>query len=313
MKTFIKNTIRFSLFIIFIAITAQGIISLKIRNESLNEIDNLEQTANVNADLVFLGSSRCWVQFDPAFFDENFKIKSVNIGVNGHSEITMTILRLKNYLSKNKPPKFAILNFDPLMSAGSKTDNSNFCDKDIYARYAFFPDNKNLGFVNYFKFDSYEKYVPLYAVFKYKMLDDCLFKTAKKYRRDCNHIVDKKWDTIHNPITNIMKENYFTRVQMESVTNSLSELNHLCKKNNIKLLCIQTPVYKSIYDKSAFTNTEIICKNLLNIPFINVNVKPIRDNINYFYSPTHLNKDGVEQMNQLFKKEATLLSFLNQN
>lgn len=307
MKAFIKNTIRFSLFVIFIAFLLQVIISMKIRNESLNGIDNLEQTANVNADLVFLGSSRCWVQFDPSFFDKNFKIKSVNIGVNGHSEIAMSILRLKNYLSKNKPPKFAILNFDPLMSAGSEADNSNFCDKDIYARYSFFPYKENQNFVDYFKFDSSEKYIPLYALFKYKMLDDCLAKT-QEYTKD--HIVDKKWDTIHNPITNTMKEKYFTKNQMGDIANSLSELNHLCKKNNIKLLCIQAPVYKSIYEESSFKNSALICKRL-NIPFVDVNTESLRNNINYFYSPTHLNKEGVEQMNQLFKKDKTLVSFLN--
>ena len=309
MKAFIKNTVRFSLFVIFIAFLLQAIISLKIRNESLNEIDNLEQTANVNADLVFLGSSRCWVQFDPSFFDKHFKIKSVNIGINGHSELAITILRLKNYLSKNKPPKFAIFSFDPLMSAESEADNSNFCDKDIYARYSFFPNKENLDFVNYFKFDPSEKYIPLYALFKYKMLDDCLSET-QEYNRDCNHIVDRKWDTIYNPITDRVKEYYFPKTQMENVTNSLGELNRLCQKNNIKLLCIQTPVYKAIYDESAFKNTAVICKRL-NIPFIDINTEFFRNNITYFYSPTHLNKDGVEQMNQLFKKEATLLSFLN--
>ena len=307
MKTFIKNTIIFSLFIIFVGILLQVVISLKIRNESLNEIDNLEQTANVNADLVFLGSSRSWVHFEPSFFDKTFKIQSVNIGVNGHTEIAMAILRLKNYLSKNNPPKFAVLSFDPFVNAGSEKNNSNFCDKNIYARYSFFPDKKNLDFVNYFKFDSSEKYIPLYALFKYKILDDCLSK-PQKYSSDCNHIVDKKWDTIHNPITSRMKENCFPKTQMENVTNSLSELNKLCKKNNIKLLCIQTPVYKSIYDETAFENTTVICKNL-NIPFIDINIKPLRNNINYFYSPTHLNKVGVIQMNQLLKKDSTLISF----
>ncbi|WP_291097990.1 MULTISPECIES: hypothetical protein [unclassified Flavobacterium] len=306
MKTFIKNIVRFSLFIIFIAILLQTIISLKIRNESLNDIDNLEQTSNINADLVFLGSSRCWVHFDPSFFDKTFKIRSVNIGVNGHTEIAMAILRLKNYLSKNNPPKFAILSFDPLVNAGSEVDNSNFCDKDIYARYSFFPNRKNLSFVNYFKFNLSERYIPLYSIFKYKMLDDCLSIT-QKYNMNCNHIVDKKWDTIHNPITNSMKKNYSNKVQITTV-NSLGELNNLCKKNNIKLLCIQTPVYKAIYDELAFKNTKVICKTL-NISFIDINIKPFRNNIEYFYSPTHLNKYGVEQMNQLLKKDSTLITF----
>jgi hypothetical protein len=306
MKPFIKNTVGFTLFVVFIAILLQTLISLKIRNESLNAIDNLDQTSNLNADLVFLGSSRCWVHFDPTFFDKTFKIQSVNIGVNGHTEIAMAILRLKNYLSKNNPPKFAILSFDPLVNAGSEMDNSNFCDKDIYARYSFFPSRKNLSFVNYFKFNLSEKYIPLYSIFKYKMLDDCLSIT-KKYNMNCNHIVDKEWDTIHNPVTNTLKKSYSNKVQIATV-NSLDELNNLCKRNNIKLLCVQTPVYKSIYEDLAFKNTAVICKTL-NIPFIDINKETLRNNIKYFYSPSHLNKKGVQEINQLLKRNSTLISF----
>lgn len=41
----------------------------------------------------------------------------------------------------------------------------------------------------------------------------------------------------------------------------------MCLTKNIKLLCIQTPVYKSIYDESIFSETKKIC-HYLNIPFI---------------------------------------------
>jgi hypothetical protein len=307
MKSFIKNTTRFTFFVIIIIIIFQAILSLKIKNKSLNDDDNLEQTSNINADLVFLGSSRCWVHFDPVFFDETFKIKSVNIGVNGHT-ITMAILRLQNYLSRNKPPKFAILSFDPSMNPGSEIDNTNFMLKDEFARYSFLPEKKNLPIVSYFKFNFYEKYIPLYSIFKYKLLDDCLYIKTKKFNMNCNHLVDKKWDTIHNPIENENYGNYFTKNHMISLTNLLKKLKKICSDNNIKLFCIQTPIYKSVQDDLAFKNATTICKSL-NVPFLDVNVEPIRSNINYFYSPWHLNKKGVEQMNQLLKKEDLLTSF----
>jgi hypothetical protein len=310
MKTFIKNIISFGILGIFIAVLLQIIISVKIVDETLNEVDNLEQTSKLNADLVFLGSSRCWVHFDPRFFDKTFNIKSINIGVDGHSEISMSILRLKDYLSRNRPPKFVILSFDPFMEAGSYKDNNNFIHKNFFARYSFLPNTKNLLFVNYFKFNSFERYIPLYSIFKYKLLDDCInIKSTKKYKRDINHLVDKKWDTIHNPITKELKNNYFTERQIFPIRNSLKELNMLCSDNNIKLLCIQTPVYKIIHDDEAFRRTKVICKNL-NIPFIDLNIEPLRNNIKYFYSPSHLNKYGVEQMNQILRSEKTLASFL---
>lgn len=310
MKTFLKNIITFTLFVITIASILQAILSLKINNKSINDDDNLEQTSNINADLVFLGSSRCWVHFDPIFFDKTFKIKSVNIGVNGHSEISMAILRLKDYLDRNKPPKFAILSFDPSMNPGSEIDNTNFMLKDYFARYSFLPNDINLPIVNYFKFNLAEKYIPLYSIFKYKLLDDCLFIKTKKYNMYCNHIVDKKWDTIHNPIENQVLGNYFTKAHVISLTNSLMKLKKICSDNKVKLLFIHTPRYKSIRDDSAFKNANTICKNL-NISFINMDIEPIKNNINYFYSPEHLNKKGVEKMNYFLKNNTKLITFFN--
>lgn len=311
MKKFIKKIIGFAIFVIFIAVLFQTILSLKIKGETLNEIDNLEQTFGLNADLVFLGSSRCWVHFDPSFFDKTFKITSVNIGVDGHSEIAMAILRLKDYLSRNIAPKYAILSFDPLMSVGSIIDNKNFVHKDYFARYSFLPNNKDLLFVNYFKFNFQEKYIPLYSIFKYKLLDDCIFiKNTTCYRRNVSHLVDKEWDTIHNPITNELKKYYFTKNQINQIANSLNELNKLCIKKNIKLLCIQTPVYKKNYDYIAFKRTKSICRNL-NIPFVDVNRKFLRNDIKYFYNATHLNKNGVKKMNQFLKRDVLLTSFFN--
>jgi hypothetical protein len=97
-----------------------------------------------NADLVLLGSSRCFSHLDPRFF---FKLppKTGNIGMNGHSELTAILLRLKNYLAENKTPKYVILSFDPLINPRDYENNSNFTDKNNYASIACFPSKKKHG------------------------------------------------------------------------------------------------------------------------------------------------------------------------
>ncbi|MDN3675796.1 hypothetical protein QWY90_00270 [Flavobacterium paronense] len=134
------------LLIIGIISVVQIAISYRIDGKTVTGYDTLESTANTNADLVCLGSSRCWAHFDPRFFESNYHIKTINIGMNGHSDLTATLLRLQNYLSRNKAPKFAILNIDPFVSAGSLTNNTNFVTKNQYARYAFFPNEKDNPF-----------------------------------------------------------------------------------------------------------------------------------------------------------------------
>lgn len=309
MKKFILQLINFTLFLVGIAFLIQFTISGLIAGKSLNEVDNLEQTSNINAHLVFLGSSRCWVQFDTSFFDKTYNLKSVNLGLDGHSELAMATLRFKDYLSRNKPPKFVILSFDPLMNGDSETENKNFVHKDFFARYAFFPTKQNLPFATYFKFNTAEKYIPLYSIFKYKLLDDCLKSSFKKNKPSTNHLVDKKWDTIHNPITTDQKKYYFKSDKIYDVTKALNDLNKICIQNNCKLMCIQTPVYKVIYDKIVFERTQKICQKL-NIPFLDLSNENFKNNINLFYSPTHLNKEGVHQMNLFLKQNAQLNAFL---
>lgn len=312
MAFFLRKLIFFIAFVFIITLLFQLAISFRLKDKNIRGYDNLEQTSDVNADLVFIGSSRCWAHFAPRFFDSTFKIKSVNIGMDGHSQISSAIVRLKYYLSKNKSPRFAILNFDPFVYAGSETDNNDFAHKDSYARYSFLPDHKDLLIVNYFKFNIVEKYIPLYAIFKYRILGDCLsVKNKNSYTENGYERHDEKWDTILNPVTDKMKKSFFNETEKQKIVNALNELKRLCSKNNIKLLCIQTPVYKSIFENIAFSNTATLCK-LLEIPFIDTDVEYIRNDINYFYNSFHLNTLGVLQMNLLLKKNKALTSFFNE-
>jgi hypothetical protein len=312
MKNFVKKIILFALFIIVLATLFQAVISLRISGKTIYGIDNLEQASNINADLIFLGSSRCSAQFDPRFFDSAYHLKSVNLGVDGHSEISMIILRLKDYLSRNKPPQYAIMNFDPFMGAGSLTDNTNFVHKNVFARYAFLPKDKDLPIVDYFKFNFFERYIPLYAVFKYKLLSDCLFlPNANKARARCygydEH--DEQWDTVANPVVSVEKDHFFKPSQISSIADALDSLHHLCLINNIKLLCIQPPVYKNCQDDFAFSATKKICGSE-GIPFIDANDESIRNDITNFYNSNHLNKYGVAKMDSLLEKDTLLASFL---
>lgn len=311
LKSFIKKSILFAGFTALICFSVQLLILYRINGKTIRGHDNLEQTANIDADLVFLGSSRCWAHFDPQFFNSTFKLKSVNIGVDGHSELSMAIARLRDYLSRNKAPKFAILNFDPLAYSGSEKNNTNFIHKNDFARYSFFPSAKDSIIVNYFKFNFAEKYVPLYSIFKYQLLGNCIFlKTTSNYVRYGYEMHNGRWDTIASPVSAILKKSFFKEKDMSSITASLNRLKKMCLNKNIKLLCIQTPVYKVLYDEKEFGLTKKICSSV-NIPFIDCNEQSITDNIFYFYNSNHLNSKGVGAMNKFLKSNQTLLAFLN--
>lgn len=302
MKKFIKNTTLFAMLLLGILFLIQIAISLRIKGKTVTGYDTLELTTNCKADLVFTGSSRSWAHFDPNFFEKNYHLKSVNIGMNGHSDLMASNLRLKNYLAKNKAPKFVLLNIDPFISAGSFEQNTKMVNKNDYARFAFFPKKEDQLFIDYFQFDAAEQYIPLYALFKYQLFIDCLTLSKSDSFPEGFEANDEKWDTIKYPISDINKKYFFKPKDLPSITQSLKELKELCTKNNILLICIQTPVYKSAYDSIAFERPKMLCEKL-NIPFVDTNIEFIRNKTDYFYNAIHLNKKGVHQMNKLLKNE----------
>ena len=300
----------FIFFSTFILLLLQSVISYRIHGKTLTGHDNLEQFSAVKADLVFLGSSRCRAHFDPLFFDTTYKLKSVNIGVDGHSEISMAIIRLKDYLSRNTTPKFALLSFDPFVTSGDLKNNVNFVHKNDFARYAFLPDKKDLPLVNYFKFNYTEKYVPLYALIKYAIIQDAIFlNNEKKWVKYGYDVHPENWDTVAYPITKTMRDFFSKEKDRFTIISSLDSLKSLCILNSIKLICVQTPVYKIIYDDSNFLEPQKICKEL-NIPFFDLNKENIRDEMNYFYNSNHLNLLGVHRMNNTLKSDTSFTNLL---
>jgi len=309
MRLFIKRTLLFFLAVILLITVLQAIISIRISGKTVTGHDNLELTSNVNADLIFLGSSRCWTQFDPKFFDTIYHLKSVNIGVDGHSEIDMAMVRLKTYLLTNKPPQKAIFSFDPFMSGGPNLVH-NPVHKDNFARYAFLPSKKDCLIVDYFQFDFYEKYIPLYAMLKYKHTGDAILMNNID-----NWVIygyekhDEKWDTQSNPVSDIGKQFYFKMSQSNEVSQALDSLKQICELNKIKLICIQTPVYKVLYDEQLFSETGKICSRL-KIPFIDADKEYFRNDMDLFFNVNHLNKAGVDKFNEFLKNDSQFNAYM---
>ncbi|MCF6132541.1 hypothetical protein [Flavobacterium wongokense] len=300
MKQLLKNIFLFACVLLVVISVLQIALSIRTKGKSISGYDTLDLTANVNADLVFLGSSRGWAHFDPGFFEKNYHLKSVNIGMNGFSEILVSELRLKNYLSKNKSPKFVILNIDPFIKAGNLNHSIALTNKNDYAHFAFMPSKENMEMVDFYKFDNFEKYIPLYAIFKYKILTDCItLRNANAFPEGYEANVEK-WDTIKDPVNTKAKQHYIKDAEIPNLENALRKLNAFCKSKNIKLICIQTPVYKSAYDAKAFEIPKQICQKL-NIPFVDACDEKIISNIDNFYNTIHLNKNGVAEMNKLLK------------
>jgi hypothetical protein len=312
MKLFIKKILFFFLLLLLTTALLQLFVTLRINGISGQKKGILELSANVNADLVLLGSSRSWTQLNADFFDTAFHTRCINMGVNGHSEITMATVRLKQYLLTNRVPKFAMLAFDPMSVGGNETNNENFFNKNEFAEYAFWPKKEHLLVVDYLKFNAFEKYLPLYAAFKYRLFNKCfsLAPNIKSHMATGPEMYKEKWDSIASPPDwTIAAGKGPDAKQTDSIIQSLKALKSVCTNNNIRLICIQTPVFKSSYNPVTFANTSRICSQL-QIPLIDVNNQQIRNDLDNFHNALHLNTKGMGAMNWLLKNDSTLHSLL---
>jgi hypothetical protein len=313
MKKFIKKILILASIAFLLIFVLQAILSLSIKNISIDRHDNLDLTLNNNSDLIFMGSSRCFAHFAPSFFDDYFNLKSTNIGMDGHAELSMTYFRLLDYLKGNTPPKYALLNFDPFTIAGDLQKASPIIyNKDKFSRYAYVTFNKEWETVRHFGYNNLEKYLPLYAIFKYRKLPLYLSKKyvgVSRFEKYGYGFNNREWDTLKHPEIKNTQIQYPLIQQQLKVKKALIQLNDLCASYGIKLICIQTPVHESIFSKSLFNVPKRICEDI-NIVFIDVNYESIRSERKNFYNSNHLNTSGIAAMNNKLKINKELIKLL---
>ncbi len=268
----------------------QLLISIRIKGKSINGQDNLDQIIDVNADVISIGSSRCLTSFTPSIF-EGKGLTMSNLGLHGHSSLTFVDIRFEDYLSRNKiAPKFILINVDAFITV--KKEHKMFM-KDRFARYAFLPKSKDLKMLNYFGFNWSERYIPAYALLKYRKLWDALFLNNQSswltigMETESNSICDRE---NKSPGEEIKKAIRSEKIDID-LTLELSRLNVKYKNLGITLIAIQVPVFESIYN-NRFKATKKICQDA-GVPFIDLAVEQYNKDCSLFKDLNHLNTKGA--------------------
>ena len=300
MSVFFKKLLGFLLFLVGFALAIQLLVDWRIRHKVVTGVDTLDFTEGQDMQLVFLGSSRCYAGFDPALYEKALGIHAANLGVDGHSELAMHMLRLQKYLAKNPAPRVALLAFDPMVSTGSLENNQNMVAKNQFARYAFWPSQANEPIVRYFHFDPLERNIPLYALLKYKLLPHCLTLSKDDvWKRNRYDRHDEQWDTVSRPMsTSVELTNYYfdtSAAAVKGLEKGLWSLDSICVRHHIILVCVQAPMYRIGYIKYKFDLTGKICADL-HIPFFDLCMPELVDSIDNFYNIDHCNTTGVTKM-----------------
>ncbi|MFK7049945.1 hypothetical protein FLACOL_02642 [Flavobacterium columnare] len=278
MKKFLKHSLVLLCIVIlgsiFLDLTYTFILS---SSNKRNKIEYVLHIKPQKYDVVIMGTSRANNHFIPSLFERK-GYKTFNFGISG-SHLFETNLLLKIMLQRKVKIKNLLLEAD-LSVCNEKRDegttarfmpylHTNSIIKDHFKSEADFLQLYYIPFYRYIKFDSkigFREVKNAFSKEKTNLLDNKGYYPLEgtNWRRMKNNIAGLK------PIRN----------------HYLDDIKEICRKNNIRLILVMTPMCKCTKGMNYFSNVNKIYPEIYN--FENAVTEDY-----YFSSCGHLNNKGA--------------------
>ena len=301
MKRFILNILYFFIPFLALAYFIDIFISVNVKksNSYTKEypVWNAIIDGKVNSDIVIYGSSRAWVQIDPAMITDSFGVPTYNLGIDG-SNFWLQYLRHNLLLKFNRKPKLIIHSLD-IFTLQKKKELSN---PDQFLPYMLWNNEMKNSLIGYDGFTFFDFHIPL---LRYYGKFDAV-KTAVKLfiQPDANAAERIKGYQGQNLLWNsdlekakLAMKTYKTSIDTSSLI-LFEKYLHDCISDNINVVFVYTPEY---IEGQKFTEnrSEILCifqqlSKKYKIPFYDFSNDSISFKKQYFYNALHLNKTGAE-------------------
>lgn len=288
MKRFIKVILFFILGLWLIASLLDVIISYRFANTEAwdNKVWAQMIRSEMDNDLLILGSSRAYVQYDTRILDSILNTDCYNLGRDG-KRIDIQCLVYNIYKKYgNTPPKTIVLDFFDASLALSDPYNS-----PLFYPYLWEPNIwscvKNTQNIN-----PTWKYVPLIRYYsKWEYVKKNLhseYPIHKGY-----HGFDRPWNGVE--FDNI------DRIEFAHEDTAIMLLDKLladCTNDGINVVLVHSPIYSKYWDKfpdsSAMWSLYRSFAYKYDIPLLDYTKDPMCEDTAYFYNARHLNRVGAE-------------------
>ena len=256
----------------------------------------------INSDVLIYGSSRAWVQIDPAMITKNFNLSCFNLGIDGHN-FWLQNLRHEYVLEKNKQPKFIIHSLDIFTLAKIP----NLVNSEQFLPYMFFNNKIKKATISYQGYKTIDYYIPL---IRYFGNHESIAESLKMSQNSINKIERINGYQGQNKIWNkdfeiAQKDNPIFEIPFDEGTLELfDKFIKDCKTKNIKLIFVYTPEYiegqKFVKNRKFIIETFSKISKKYKIPFFDYSNDSISFDKKYFYNALHLNKKGSEIFTKKF-------------
>lgn len=304
MHKFIVQILFVLVIILSIAVVADSIVTKGLQKSQDRKyiVWNDIYSNNINADVIALGSSRCWTTYNTYILDSMLQCNSYNLGMDGH-RLTMQVARYHAYRRNNAAPKVLLLNVDFI-----STFHSNMVSG--YEREQFFP---------YIKFDDSlytevlklahltwaDYYLPLYRYVGYREdMERGIVTYFKGYCKNDYTLYkgfrskSDKWSSGALTLDTLFV------INQEPETEKL--LDHFIKdvqQDGTKVILVKSPYYRPLRNK--FVNveyTDSVFNTIANINgcrIINFYNSTLCDDSTLFYNPSHMNTKGSQMFSTI--------------
>jgi hypothetical protein len=277
-----KRFFKFTVFFVFILLTASFLLdviftSILSQSSERNKVENVMHTFTKKYDVVIMGTSRANNHFVTDLFEKK-GLKSFNYGISG-SHLFETSLLLKLMMANKFQIKNLILEAD-LSICNEKRDegttarfmpyiHTNTLIKEHYKKESDFNTLYYLPFYRYIKFDAKIGFREVYQVLANN-------PTNTLHNKGYYPLISDKKGSMKNDISSliVIRNKYY------------EEIKKICKKNNINLIVVMTPMCKNTKGLDYFDKVK------KQYPEINNFENTISDD-RYFASCGHLNNEGA--------------------
>ncbi|MFZ4106833.1 hypothetical protein [Flavobacterium sp.] len=257
-----------------------------MQSYSRSKIDYLFNSKDKNYDVVFLGSSRVNNHFVPKIFNDQ-GYKTFNFGIT-RSRLEESALMLKMMVERNYKIKCLVLQVDLNINTNDHSEaiRSLFMpylhtSKTIREFYRTIPEYNQLLYIPFYRYMHYDARVGFR-----EMYYSAIHKKTNALDNEGFHplmTVDK------NLIPADLSKYYPKR------NKGYEEIKAICKKNNIQLIALTTPICIETINRDYFNHLQEVYPEIRRFENAVTNDK-------YFSTCGHLNKDGAEEFTKIVFK-----------
>ena len=280
--------------VLVVSVVVDFTISSKLRKNRDNRIlVNWNQIYEDSTfyDLVVMGSSRAWVQYNPLILDSILSINTFNLGMDG-SAVNRQIIKYEKFSSIHNTPTCIVQNIDY-----ATMDITRGYDREQFFPYFFYDRQLMRSYDIYEKFSFAEKNIPCFRYFGYSELISELILGHKKYK--ATPLIkgyngrEELWDGLE-----LEKLDKVECCLNKKILPIYKDFLVQQKQNGVQIIFVYAPLYYKALEK--MTHKEEMYKMFqdlalqFDIPILNYLDMPICYDTTYFYNATHLNRVGAE-------------------